>query len=52
MNNAANKAVDPGMHFAVAAGNDSRDACSYSPTAVEKAITVGGATLGDDRRAC
>lgn len=46
---AVNAAVDMGMHFAVAAGNDNADACSYSPAAAEKAITVGASTLGDER---
>jgi len=44
-----NKAVDGGLHFAVAAGNDNRDACSFSPAASEKAITVGASTLSDER---
>ncbi|KAJ7508489.1 hypothetical protein B0H11DRAFT_2304548 [Mycena galericulata] len=30
-------------------GNDNRDACSYSPAAAEKAVTVGASTLGDER---
>ncbi|KAH8103608.1 peptidase S8/S53 domain-containing protein [Cristinia sonorae] len=46
---AVNKAVDNGMHFAVAAGNDNRDACSYSPAAAENAVTVAASTLGDLR---
>jgi len=49
LDDAVNKAVDSGMHFAVAAGNDNKDACSYSPAAAEKAITVGASTLSDDR---
>jgi len=49
LDDAVNRAVESGMHFAVAAGNDNRDACSYSPAAAEKAITVGASTLGDDR---
>jgi cerevisin len=44
-----NRAVEAGLHFAVAAGNDNRDACSYSPAAAEKAVTVGASTLGDER---
>ena len=44
-----NRAVDAGLHFAVAAGNDDRDACNYSPAAAEKAITVGAPTLADER---
>jgi len=46
---AVNRAVDAGLHFAVAAGNDDRDACNYSPAAAEKAITVGASTLADER---
>ncbi|BDD59618.1 Suppressor of the cold-sensitive snRNP bioproteinsis mutant brr1-1 [Monascus purpureus] len=44
-----NAAVEAGVHFAVAAGNDNADACSYSPAAAEKAVTVGASTLGDER---
>ncbi|KIJ51359.1 hypothetical protein M422DRAFT_244537 [Sphaerobolus stellatus SS14] len=46
---AVNRAVDGGLHFAVAAGNDNRDACDYSPAGAEKAVTVGASTLGDER---
>ncbi|KAF3933649.1 Cerevisin [Dactylellina cionopaga] len=46
---AVNAAVDNGMHFAVAAGNDNSDACNYSPAAAKNAVTVGASTLGDDR---
>jgi cerevisin len=49
LDDAVNKAVDSGIHFAVAAGNDNRDACNYSPAAAEKAVTVGASTLGDER---
>ncbi|KAI7865540.1 serine protease 1 [Spinellus fusiger] len=44
-----NAAVEEGMVFAVAAGNDNSDACDYSPAAAELAITVGASTLRDDR---
>ena len=44
-----NAAVDAGIHFAVAAGNDNSDSCSYSPAAADKAITVGASTLMDER---
>ncbi|KAJ6527833.1 peptidase S8/S53 domain-containing protein [Mycena capillaripes] len=44
-----NGAVDAGVHVAVAAGNDDRGACNYSPARAEKAITVGASTLGDER---
>ena len=46
---AVNAAVDAGIHFAVAAGNDNADACNYSPAAAEKAITVGASTIADER---
>ncbi|KAJ7647827.1 peptidase S8/S53 domain-containing protein [Roridomyces roridus] len=49
LDRAVNAAVDSGLHFAVAAGNDNRDACNYSPAAAEKAVTVGASTLGDER---
>ncbi|OCK75341.1 serine protease [Lepidopterella palustris CBS 459.81] len=46
---AVNAAVDAGIHFAVAAGNDNADSCNYSPAAAENAITVGASTLLDER---
>lgn len=46
---AVNGAVDSGLHFSVAAGNDNRDACSTSPAGAKKAITVGASTLSDER---
>lgn len=46
---AVNAAVEAGIHFAVAAGNDNADSCNYSPAAAEKAITVGASTLTDER---
>ena len=49
LDQAVNAAVDEGLHFAVAAGNDNRDACNYSPAAAEKAVTVGASTIGDER---
>jgi cerevisin len=44
---AVNKAVEAGVHFAVAAGNDNEDACNYSPAAAEGPITVGASTNKD-----
>ena len=44
-----NAAVDAGIHFAVAAGNDNANSCDYSPAAAEKAVTVGASTLADER---
>ncbi len=46
---AVNAAVDAGIHFAVAAGNDNGDSCSHSPAAAEKVVTVGASTLADER---
>jgi cerevisin len=49
LDEAVDAAVEAGLHFAVAAGNDNKDACNYSPAAAEKAVTVGASTLGDER---
>ncbi|KAI6781908.1 Subtilisin-like proteinase-like protein [Emericellopsis cladophorae] len=46
---AVNAAVQAGVHFAVAAGNDNADACKYSPAAAELPLTVGASDLNDDR---
>ncbi|KAK1234244.1 proteinase B [Marasmius sp. AFHP31] len=42
-------AVAAGMHFAVAAGNENRDACNSSPAASKNSVTVGASDLGDKR---
>ena len=49
LDDAVNRAVESGMHFAVAAGNDNKDACSFSPASAEQAVTVGASTLADER---
>lgn len=49
LDRAVNAAVDAGLHFAVAAGNDNADSCRYSPAAAEKAVTVGASNLADER---
>jgi cerevisin len=49
LDQAVNAAVDAGIHFAVAAGNDNADSCNYSPAAAGKAVTVGASTLADER---
>jgi cerevisin len=49
LDDSVNKAVRSGMHFAVAAGNDNKDACSYSPAAAELAVTVGASAVADAR---
>jgi subtilisin family serine protease len=42
-------AIAAGVTFVVAAGNDARDACGYSPARVSAAITVGATTIADAR---
>ncbi|KAI8973935.1 serine protease [Pilobolus umbonatus] len=49
LDNFVNAAVDAGLVFAVAAGNDNKDACDYSPARAEKAITVGASSIFDER---
>ncbi|ERS99506.1 subtilisin-like proteinase Spm1 [Sporothrix schenckii ATCC 58251] len=46
---AVNAAVNAGLHFAVAAGNDNADACNYSPAAAANAVTVGASAIDDSR---
>jgi subtilisin family serine protease len=41
--------VASGVNFVVAAGNSNRDACTYSPSDVPTAITVGATTSLDER---
>jgi aqualysin 1 len=41
--------VADGVTFAIAAGNDSRNACNYSPARTAEAITVGSTTSSDAR---
>ncbi|KAJ2163083.1 proteinase B [Coemansia sp. RSA 552] len=49
LNLAVDAAVRSGVHYAVAAGNDNRDACGYSPASSPNAITVGATTIVDER---
>lgn len=49
LDNAVDAAVDAGIHFAVAAGNDNADACNYSPAASANAVTVGASAIDDSR---
>lgn len=44
-----NAAVEAGLHFAVAAGNDNADSCNYSPAAAANAVTVGASSFADER---
>ncbi|HZE37680.1 MAG TPA: S8 family peptidase [Stackebrandtia sp.] len=50
INDAVTRAIDSGVTFAVAAGNDDADACEGSPSSTPEAITVG-ATDDTDTRA-
>jgi cerevisin len=49
LDRAVNGAVEAGIHFAVAAGNDNADACNYSPASAELAVTVGASAFDDTR---
>jgi cerevisin len=44
---AVDRAVDAGVHFAVAAGNENADACYSSPAGAKKPITVGATDRRD-----
>jgi cerevisin len=49
LDRAVDGAVNAGIHFAVAAGNDNADSCSYSPASAALAVTVGASSLDDSR---
>ncbi|CAE6458303.1 unnamed protein product [Rhizoctonia solani] len=49
LDDAVDAAVRNGMHVAIPAGDDNKNACNYSPAAAELAITVGASTLNDER---
>ncbi|GAA4665353.1 S8 family peptidase [Amycolatopsis dongchuanensis] len=49
VDNAVRNAISAGVTFAVAAGNDSANACSTSPARTAEAITVGATTSSDAR---
>ncbi|WP_299004059.1 S8 family serine peptidase [uncultured Shewanella sp.] len=49
LNSAVASAVDSGIAFVVAAGNNNSDACTKSPASEPKAITVGSTTSNDSR---
>lgn len=46
---AVNNAVNAGIFFAVAAGNDSQDACNQSPARAAQAFVVGATNSADSR---
>jgi subtilisin family serine protease len=49
LNNAVEAAVDAGVAFAVAAGNEDQDACNVSPASAPSAITVAASDDTDTR---
>jgi len=49
LNNAVTAAVNGGLTFVVAAGNDAADACNYSPASTPAAISVGSTDISDFR---
>ncbi|WP_221089957.1 S8 family peptidase [Deinococcus aquaedulcis] len=49
INDAVTNASNRGLFMAVAAGNDNRDACSYSPASAAGAFTVGSTDSADVR---
>ncbi|WP_033440368.1 S8 family peptidase [Saccharothrix sp. NRRL B-16314] len=49
VDDAVRKAIAAGVTFAVASGNDNRDACSTSPARVPEAITVNATDASDTR---
>lgn len=49
LDTAVNNSINAGVFYAVAAGNDNRNACNYSPARVANAMTVGSTTSSDAR---
>jgi aqualysin 1 len=49
LDNAVKNSVASGVTYAVAAGNDNKNACNYSPARVAEALTVGSTTSSDAR---
>lgn len=49
LDEAVKGAINAGVTFVVAAGNDNTDACSGSPNRVAEAVTVGSTTSSDSR---
>jgi len=49
LNEAVNAAVESGVAFAVAAGNENQNACNVSPASADKPLTVGATTNADAR---
>ncbi len=49
LDTAVTNSINAGVFYAVAAGNDNKDACNYSPARVAAAMTVGSTTSSDAR---
>jgi len=49
MNNSVQASINVGVFYAVAAGNDTADACNTSPASAPNAFTVGATTITDAR---
>ncbi|CAD6924620.1 unnamed protein product [Tilletia controversa] len=49
LNQAVDSAVESGLHFTVAAGNENADACNVSPAGAKYPVTVGASTVSDER---
>lgn len=49
LNAAASAMVQDGVFLVVAAGNDNKDACGYSPAGVDDVLTVGSIDVSDKR---
>ncbi len=49
MDTAVTNSINDGVTYAVAAGNETQDACNVSPARVASAITVGSTTISDER---
>src|SRR5262249_55937840 len=49
LDNAVTNAINSGVVFSVAAGNETQDACNTSPARTPAAITVGSTTMSDAR---
>ena len=49
LNTAVNNSVAAGVIYAVAAGNNSSNACNFSPASAANALTVGSTDINDQR---
>ena len=47
LNDAIQSSINAGVTYAVAAGNESQDACKTSPASAPQALTVGATSIGD-----